>query len=78
MLQVACAVKELVNVAGGSENAYILAGDLNALPDMAPYQLARDGYLNDEMIDKLQQMKTVAMPDGSVSHGFECLFLLLR
>jgi hypothetical protein len=61
-------------MAGGLQNPHILCGDFNCESTCAPFQLARDGYLSNEMIEKLQAMEYIELPDGQVKLSI----LLLR
>eukprot|EP00918_Siedleckia_nematoides_P076656 GHVU01167545.1.p1 GENE.GHVU01167545.1~~GHVU01167545.1.p1 ORF type:complete len:810 (-),score=137.39 GHVU01167545.1:645-3074(-) len=63
-IQVACAVRELLAQAGGPGNAYILAGDFNSWPGSPPYQLLKEGYLNDSSMSILQKLQAVDLADG--------------
>ncbi|XP_064627808.1 nucleolar protein dao-5-like isoform X2 [Lineus longissimus] len=63
-VQIAYAVNRLVAMAGGLQNAHILCGDFNCEATWAPFQLARDGYLANEMIEQLQAMECIELPDG--------------
>ena len=53
-------------MADGPNNAHIICGDFNAWQGNPVYQVAKEGYLNDESMAQLQAMANVAMPDGSV------------
>ncbi|XP_064595309.1 fibrous sheath CABYR-binding protein-like [Liolophura sinensis] len=66
-IQISCAIKELVGKASNGNFPHIICGDFNSAPDTPGYQLARDGYLSDEMIQKLQSSEDMEMPDGSKS-----------
>lgn len=63
----ACAVKQLVLKAGSDQNPHIICGDFNADATKASYQLARDGYLSEDHIHRLQDLETLDNKDGSVS-----------
>ncbi|KAH9508393.1 hypothetical protein Btru_055090 [Bulinus truncatus] len=66
-IQVACAVKELVSKAGSDLNPHIICGDFNSLFSSPGYQLARDGYLVDTNIKKLQAIQALELTDDSAS-----------
>lgn len=66
-LQIASAIKEIVRQAGSDTNPHFICGDFNNKPSQAGYQLAKDGYLSDDMILSLQADESVEMPDGPVS-----------
>ena len=66
--QVASAIREVVAVADGPNNAHVVCGDFNAWPDTAVYQLSKEGYLNDASMAALQASTDVEMNDGSVSN----------
>lgn len=40
------------------------------LESEAPYQLLRDGYLSNDMIEELQRRKDVTLPGKEVLHVF--------
>lgn len=57
-------MSKLVSSAGQPQ---IICGDFNSR-DMGPgYQLAKDGYLSTEMIQHLQSLNVLDLPDGSVN-----------
>lgn len=64
-IQIACAIKQLVAKAGSDLNPHIICGDFNSKVTMAGYQLAKDGYLSDEHIRKLQTLEALTNTDGS-------------
>lgn len=66
-VQIARAIKEVVNRAGNDFNPHVICGDFNSSPKSPGYQLASEGYLADAMIQLLQSSKTMEMPDGSKS-----------
>lgn len=70
VFQISCAIKELVGKANNGSFPHIICGDFNSSPDTPGYQLARDGYLSDEMIQKLQSSEDMEMPDGSVCRPY--------
>lgn len=61
-LQVSCLVREVVRLNGGTSRPYLLGGEFNMLESEAPYQLLRDGYLSNDMIEELQRRKDVVLP----------------
>ncbi|XP_029649667.1 mucin-17 [Octopus sinensis] len=66
-VQIARAIREVVNRAGSDSNPHVICGDFNSSPKSPGYQLASEGYLADAMIQLLQSSKTMEMPDGSKS-----------
>ena len=66
VFQVACAIKEMVTLAGGAQNPHVICGDFNSAPDTPAHQLTLEGYLNDNTMNKLQALDTVQLPDGKV------------
>ncbi|CAG5115137.1 unnamed protein product [Candidula unifasciata] len=64
-IQVALAVNQLVTKAGSDQNPHIICGDFNADASSPAYQLARDGYLSDDHIRKLQALQALSNTDGS-------------
>ena len=64
--QVACAIRELVSMAGGADKPHIICGDFNSTPDSSVYQLTKEGYLNDSSVTKLQEITSVNQPEGQV------------
>ena len=66
--QIACAIKALLNLAGGDTNPHILCGDFNSEASSPGYQLVMEGYLSDDKIDELQSLENLTLPDGSVSY----------
>ncbi|GFY62807.1 uncharacterized protein TNIN_112771 [Trichonephila inaurata madagascariensis] len=61
-LQISCLAQEVVRVNGGTNKPLLLGGEFNIAENDASYQLLRDGYLSNEMIEELQQRKDVALP----------------
>ena len=66
MPQVACAIKEVVGMAG-SDGAHIICGDFNSEWSSPVYQLVLDGYLSDSSIQTLQAVQRLELNDGAVS-----------
>ncbi|XP_074663057.1 uncharacterized protein LOC141915434 isoform X2 [Tubulanus polymorphus] len=63
-IEIACAMKEIVNIAGGAHNPHMIVGDFNSVPTSAAYQLLRDGYLSSEMIEQLQKLEGITLANG--------------
>ena len=68
--QIACAIKALTSLARNDASPHILCGDFNSESTSPGYQLVMEGYLSDDMIDKLQAIENVELPDGTVSTMF--------
>lgn len=66
-IQAACAIKEVVGVAGGEGAAHIICGDFNSEWSSPAYQLVLDGYLSDASIRKLQAVERLDLSEGSKS-----------
>jgi len=66
VLQIVCAIKELVKKAGGDGQALVLCGDFNSEITSPGYRLATEGYLSDEVLKQLQALENLEMADGSV------------
>uniref|UniRef100_A0A0B7AGS2 Endonuclease/exonuclease/phosphatase domain-containing protein n=1 Tax=Arion vulgaris TaxID=1028688 RepID=A0A0B7AGS2_9EUPU len=64
-IQVACAIKQLVEKAVSDLNPHIICGDFNSDVTSPGYQLAKDGYLSDDHIQKLQALQNLDNTDGS-------------
>ncbi|BFZ09921.1 hypothetical protein BsWGS_12960 [Bradybaena similaris] len=64
-IQVACAIKQLVAKAGSDLHPHIICGDFNSEVTSPAYQLAKDGYLSDDHIQKLQSLQNLDVADGS-------------
>lgn len=62
-LQISCLAQEVVRVNGGTNKPLLLGGEFNIAENDASYQLLRDGYLSNEMIEELQRRKDVALPE---------------
>ena len=62
----ACAIRELVSMAGGADKAHVICGDFNSWPGTPIYQLTQEGYLNDHSMTALQAIHSVQLPDGQV------------
>lgn len=43
---------------------FILCGDFNSTPESPVYQLCRDGYLNDRMLNRLQKIQNIKFPSS--------------
>ncbi len=69
-LQVSSAIRELVATADGPHNPHLICGDFNAWPETPVYQLVKEGYLNDDSMTSLQNMRSVNLPTGQVSFHF--------
>ena len=65
--QVACAIRELVTLAGGADKAHVICGDFNSWSGTAIYQLTNEGYLNDQSMTALQAIHSVQLPEGQVN-----------
>ncbi|XP_054714135.1 neurofilament heavy polypeptide-like [Uloborus diversus] len=61
-LQVSCLGRELFRINGGTNRPLLIAGELNIKESEAAYQLLRDGYLSNEMIEELMRRKDVVIP----------------
>ncbi|XP_023241899.1 uncharacterized protein DDB_G0283697-like [Centruroides sculpturatus] len=61
-LQMSSLVREVVNFAADIARPHILCGSFNMKEGGVAYQLLREGYLNNEMIEELQKRKDVALP----------------
>ncbi|CAL1289246.1 unnamed protein product [Larinioides sclopetarius] len=68
-LQISCLAQEVIRINGGTNKPLILGGEFNIAENDASYQLLRDGYLSNEMIEELQQRKDVVLPDNK-DHEF--------
>ncbi|KAK6170497.1 hypothetical protein SNE40_018878 [Patella caerulea] len=66
-IQIASAVKEIVSKAGNDTSPFLFCGDFNSEITSPGYQLARDGYLSDTNIQKLQSLENLETTDGSKS-----------
>ncbi|CAG5130917.1 unnamed protein product, partial [Candidula unifasciata] len=64
-IQVACAIKQLVAKAGNDSCPHIICGDFNSEVTSPAYQLAKDGYLSDDHIHKLQSLQNLEITDES-------------
>lgn len=73
-IQIACAIKALVNLAGSETNPHVLCGDFNSEVTSPGYQLVLEGYLSDSMIDQLQSLANLQLPDGSKKALFNQLY----
>lgn len=74
-LQIACAIKEVVNKAGSEACPHIMCGDFNSEPHSPGYLMAKDGYFNDEgTITKLQQIANLQLPDGRAESLVNCMW----
>ena len=58
----------------------MLVGDFNGWPGTPVYQLAKEGYLNDQSMSELQAQDCITLPDGQVLNSFKqfCFFTLLK
>lgn len=65
-IQAACAIKEIVTVAGG-DGAHVICGDFNSQWSSPVYQLVLDGYLSDSSIQILQDVQRLELEDGAKS-----------
>ncbi|XP_070190310.1 uncharacterized protein [Littorina saxatilis] len=63
-VQAACAIKEVVGMAG-SDGAHIICGDFNSEWSSPIYQLVLDGYLSDSSIATLQGVQRLELNDGA-------------
>ncbi|KAF8778282.1 2' like protein [Argiope bruennichi] len=63
-LQISCLAQEVIRINGGTNKPLLLGGEFNIAENDASYQLLRDGYLSNEMIEELQQRKDVVLPDN--------------
>lgn len=66
-LQLACAIRELVKLAGGPDKPHFICGDFNSWPDSPPYQLVHDGHLSEKSLTALQSINTVSQSDGQLA-----------
>ncbi|ESO92200.1 hypothetical protein LOTGIDRAFT_233228 [Lottia gigantea] len=66
-IQIASAIKEIVNKAGNDTSPFIITGDFNSEISSSGYQLGRDGYLSDVNIQKLQSLENLQTKEGSKS-----------
>ena len=57
-----------MNLAGSETNPHVLCGDFNSEVTSPGYQLVLEGYLSDSMIDQLQSLANLQLPDGSVRY----------
>ncbi|CAG2197946.1 unnamed protein product [Mytilus edulis] len=73
-IQISCAIKALLNLAESDSNPHILCGDFNSEATSPGYQLVLEGFLSDDMIDQLQSIENVDMPDGSKKALFNQLY----
>lgn|SRR6218665_1951261 len=64
--QLACAIRELVKLAGGPDKPHFICGDFNSWPDSPPYQLVQDGHLSEKSLTALQSINSVSQADGQV------------
>lgn len=64
--QLACAIRELVKLAGGPDKPHFICGDFNSWPDSPPYQLVKDGHLSEKSLTALQSINSVSQADGQV------------
>ncbi|GIY39425.1 uncharacterized protein CEXT_728531 [Caerostris extrusa] len=62
-LQVSCLAQEVVRINGETNKPLLLAGEFNIAENEASYQLLKDGYLSNEMIEELQRRKDVILPE---------------
>ncbi|GFT54547.1 uncharacterized protein NPIL_694861 [Nephila pilipes] len=62
-LQISCLAQEVVRVNGGTNKPLLMGGEFNIAENDASYQLLRDGYLSNEMIEELQRRKDVVLPE---------------
>lgn len=53
----------------------VLCGDMNSTPESPVYQLCRDGYLNDKMLNRLQRVENITFP-SSKTVRLSCSFSL--
>lgn len=66
-LQLACAIRELVKLAGGPDKPHFICGDFNSWPDSPPYQLVQDGHLSEKSLTALQSINSVSQADGQLA-----------
>ncbi|XP_062610899.1 uncharacterized protein LOC134272714 [Saccostrea cucullata] len=66
-IQIACAIKEVVNKAGSDMNPHIICGDFNSEVTSPGYQLCTERYLSDACIQQLQSLENLQFQDGSKS-----------
>ncbi|CAC5390855.1 unnamed protein product [Mytilus coruscus] len=71
---ISCAIKALLNLAESDSNPHILCGDFNSEATSPGYQLVLEGFLSDDMIDQLQSIENVDMPDGTKKALFNQLY----
>lgn len=75
-LQVCCVARELCREVGVPAGRLLL-GRLQLSVGSPAYQLLRDGYLDDDMIEELQRHREVALPPGGQRDGPAALVNLL-
>ena len=63
-----------MNLAGSETNPHVLCGDFNSEVTSPGYQLVLEGYLLDSMIDQLQSLANLQLPDGSVRYTVEFVY----
>lgn len=63
-IEVACAIKELVTLAGGAQNPHVICGDFNSPPGTPAHQLTQEGYLNDSSMTALQALDDTVQQEG--------------
>ncbi|XP_059143429.1 nucleolar protein dao-5-like isoform X2 [Physella acuta] len=63
-LMVALAVRKLVSKSGSDMNPHIICGDFNSDHNSPGYHLAKEGYLSDNFIQSLQNIKSLATKEG--------------
>ncbi|XP_041354854.1 muscle M-line assembly protein unc-89-like [Gigantopelta aegis] len=66
-IQIACAIKEVVNRAGSNDSSHIICGDFNLGSSTPGYQLACDGYLSDASLATLQAIENLDIAGVSKS-----------
>ncbi|CAL1534651.1 unnamed protein product [Lymnaea stagnalis] len=64
-IQVASAIKKLVATAGNDLYPHIICGDFNSIQGSPAQQLAKDGYLSDNDIKRLQAINSLTLKDGT-------------
>ena len=63
-----------MNLAGSETNPHVLCGDFNSEVTSPGYQLVLEGYLSDSMIDQLQSLANLQLPDGTVRYTVEFVY----
>ncbi|XP_042902484.2 uncharacterized protein [Parasteatoda tepidariorum] len=73
-LQVSSLAREVIRINGGTNKPLLIGGEFNISENDASYQLLRDGYLSNDMIDELQRRKDIAVPEKENSSLVDLLW----